>query len=251
MRSRREPFGADSTNPWRQRRFLVAAGFLGAVAVLGLWLAIAGRPASSGNSAGPASSATPPPDRGRPHPATRSKAPAVQTVPTTAPSGIAWRLYAGVLLPFSATAGPEHVTDGLATGFTHTPTGALVAAAQIGPRILIAPDWRRVVAQQVVPNDGRSQYIALRSQVSGQATGQPGAYRQYAGFQFVTYSASMAVIDLVTAPPSGSSGGYEVVATTVTWSKGDWRVQLSANGGQAAVAQVVPTLLGYVPWGGI
>jgi hypothetical protein len=251
MRSRRDPFGADATNPWRQRRFLVAAGFLGAVVVLGLWLAIAGRPVSPGNSAGPARSPTPSPDRGQQHPKIRSGAPADQAVPTTAPSGIVWRLYAGVLLPFSATSGPARVTDGVATGFAHTPTGALIAAAQIGPRILIAPDWRRVVAQEVAPNAGRSQYITLRSQVSGQATGQPGAYRQYAGFQFVTYSASMAVIDLVTAPPSGSSGGYEVVATTVTWSRGDWRVQLSANGGQAAVAQVVPTLLGYVPWGGI
>jgi hypothetical protein len=134
-------------------------------------------------------------------------------------------------------------------GFEQTPTGALIAAAQISSRFLISPgqDWRKVVKDQVAPDAGRDAYVDKRAKVTV-STVAPGTYGQFAGFRFVTYSSETAVIQYVTR---FTNGNLQVTTDTVRWIDGDWKLQLQPDGSPSPTAQGVTSLTGFVPWGGL
>jgi hypothetical protein len=171
--------------------------------------------------------------------------PGSQAIPASAPADVTWQLFETVALPFSAQAGPAEIDGDIAQCYAHSPTGALLAAAQIAVRYALAPDWQAVVDEQVMPGTGRNVYAAERP---GDAVSvQPGELGQYAGFQFVTYTSEVAVIQVVI---QGPSGGLQETDLTVLWSGGDWRLQLQSDGSQGPNPQAIPNLNGYIPWGG-
>jgi hypothetical protein len=159
---------------------------------------------------------------------------------------VTWRLYDTVALPFSAQAGPTQINGDVARCYAHSPTGALLAAVQITVRYLLATNWRAVIAQQVLPGTGRNVYADQRSGVN--FTIQPGEFGQVAGFQFVTYTSPLAVIEIVIQLPSG---GMQATTMTVQWSGGDWRLQLQPDGTPGPNIQQVTSLTGFIPWGGV
>ena len=168
-------------------------------------------------------------------------------VPQAAPAGIAWSLFDTVALPSSPSAGPLQVRGDVAACYAHTPTGALIAAAQISTRALLAEDWRAVVAAGVVADGGARAYAADRARVSvGPATA--GDFGQIAAFQFASYTSGQASIQLVARFPNGA---LQAVTYTVRWSGGDWKLQLLPNGAMSANAQVLPNLIGFIPFGGV
>ena len=191
-----------------------------------------------------------------PPPATATPVDAVPPpVEDQAPTDVQWRLYQGVALPFSPANGPRSVDGDVATGYAHDPEGALLAATQIGVRYLVAPDWQAVTAASVAPGPGQSAYVALRQSQAPTAISTdpptaptPGTYLQIAGYQFVTYTPQTAVVQLVSRTPSGT---YQVVTNTVTWSGGDWKLALQANGSSSPTAQVVSSVAGFIVWGGV
>ena len=72
----------------------------------------------------------------------RSPARATRPAPAAAPievAGLRWLGFHGMQLPISAHDGPRDTRGGLASGFTDTPTGALLAAVNIGVRT--AAQW--------------------------------------------------------------------------------------------------------------
>lgn len=248
-------------SPFASRGFLVGAGLIAVVVVLGI-VVVASR-AGNGNQAprsGPATSSTPPAAVGA------SAAPGAsaaaggcnlpaggQQVPESPPSGVTWQLYQSVALPYSASAGPAVTQGDVARCYAHDPAGALLAATQIGVRYLLAGNWRAVLAEQVMPGAGPAAYTRLRLQAGGSAgqpggSGQPGGYGQFAAFQFVTYSPQTAVIELVSR---FSDGSMQQVTETVVWSGGDWKLVLQPDGSAAPNAQQVPNVVGYVAWGGV
>lgn len=172
-----------------------------------------------------------------------------QTIPQTAPPGIRWESYEGVLLPYSAVAGPREIDGPIARGFERSPTGALLASQHIGTRHFVTPDngWLVVTEQQVLPGPGRDAYIAARSGVGDEPPA--GGFGQTAGFRFVTYSPDIAVIQIVSRFPS--TGNLQLVTETVKWHDGDWRLELQPEGGTSPGAQRVSSLDGFVRWGGI
>lgn len=138
-------------------------------------------------------------------------------------------------------------------GFAHDPEGALIADAQIAVRYLATPGtgWRDVVAQQVVPGPGVEAYSKERvaaglGNVEHVDTAGVG---QIVGFRFVTYTASVAVIQIVVRFPG--SGQYQVATNTVDWLDGDWKLQLLPDGSSASTAQTVTDLAAFVPWSGV
>lgn len=172
-----------------------------------------------------------------------------QTVPTSGPTGVTWSLFQGVALPTSSNAGPTRVSGPVYAGYAQTPTGALLAAKQIGARHLITPgdDWRRVVQEQVVPGPGRDAFVAARERVTTDNV-PPGTYGQTAGFRFVTYQPDVAVIQLV---GRFSTGTLQVTTSTVRWISGDWKLQLQRDGSASPTAQRVDSLTGFIPWSGL
>lgn len=158
---------------------------------------------------------------------------------------MAWSIYAGVMVPRSATAGPAHVDGALASGFAHSPLGALLAAANTAARYLSAPagQWQRETRAMTLPGAGQERVFQLRPTMSDAvpATG----YAQYAGFRFVTYDPASAVVQVATQ--LGSQ--MQVSTFTVRWVGGDWRLVLYPNGAATPLPTLVPSLAGFVPWG--
>jgi len=175
--------------------------------------------------------------------------PADQAVPDSPPAGVTWALFQGVALPTSSTSGPLRVAGPVYAGYAHTPTGALLAANQIGIRHVLTPGagWRQVLQQQVLPGAGRDAFSKNRAKVTT-IDMVPGTLGQLAGFRFVTYSPDVAVIQLVSR---FSTGTLQLTTSTVRWANGDWRLQLQPDGGTSPTAQRVDSLSGFVPWGGV
>jgi len=232
---------------------LVAAGaFALVVVVMLVWLLTtpSSPPASSRRGARPAASTTGPRTSKPTATVTSTTTSPAASVQNQAPTDVHWLLYQGVALPFSSANGPRTIHGDVARGYAHDPEGALLAAAQIGVRYLVAPDWQAVTATSVAPGPGRNAYVVLRQSQdpSAQATAAstvpqgapgPGTYLQLAGYQFVTYTPQTAVLQLIS---QGSSGTYQVTTSTVSWSGSDWKLVLQADGSSSPSAQAVSSL---------
>jgi hypothetical protein len=173
-----------------------------------------------------------------------------ESVPDAPPNGITWQIIDTVALPFSDNAGPSQVTDGIPSGFAHTPTGALVALVQIDFRHLIEPNFVAVTTADVSNTAGRAEFFRLvkAGRLANPASPAPGTYLQLAGFEFVSYTSSNAVIQLLTARPDGT---YQVSTLSVAWDGTDWQLVLQPNGTDSPNQQIVATPVGFVLWGGV
>jgi hypothetical protein len=171
-------------------------------------------------------------------------------VPDAPLSGITWQIVDTVALPFSESAGPLRVTNGIPSGFAHTPTGALLALIQIDFRHLIEPNFEAVTAADVANTAGRAEFFQLvkAGHLANPVDPAPGTYLQLAGFEFVSYTGSNAVIQLLTAR---SDGTYQVSTLSVAWDGSDWQLVLQANGTDSPNQQIVSSPVGFVLWGGV
>ncbi|WP_267717160.1 hypothetical protein [Streptomyces sp. CoH17] len=237
-------------SPWLRGGFVLAAAFVGFVAVIGAAVALG--PTGSGTSdSTPQTSSTH--TDGPPRPASTGSAascPALadtgQDVPSTTPGGVTWALYRAVALPSSDAAGPAVTNGDVARCYAHTPVGALLATTQISVRYLAAEDWASVTRTQTV-GVGRDAYIAERTKAEQTASPdrEDSAHGQIAGFRFVTYSETTAVLQTVWRFPDGR---MQAATTTVLWQRGDWKLEYPA----APAAPVpVDSLAGYIEWGGL
>lgn len=247
------PSTPGSGGPGRRRRprplFIVCAAFLLAL-VLGSALVLAlregGAPSASPSTAaaGPATSTAP---DSSVSPSSSSTAALDQTIPTETPSGVRWELWQTVALPYSQEAGPRSVTGDVATGFAHTPTGALIAATQTAVRYRVAQDWRSVLQASVEPGPGAEAWANLRAPLTLDPP-QPGQLGQAAGFQFISYTPDRAVIQYVA---KFANGTLQMTSNTVVWDGSDWKLVLTDDGGVSATAVPIESLSGFIPWGGV
>lgn len=236
---------ADGHAPWwSSRRTLLAAGLMAVVLLLALFLIFRDPPGqpdadpggtAPGVTAEPSSSASASP-RGD------------DVVPRTTPPPVSWQVYKTLALPVSTSAGPRSVNGDLATGYAHTPTGALVAAAQLSVRYSLANDWRRVLDRSVAPGPGRDVWAATRAKYGAFADPAPGTFCQVAGYMYVDYTPDRAVIQMADRCPNSK---LQSILTTVTWQDGDWKLVLQPDGGVGPDQPALSSLDGYVVWGGV
>ena len=153
--------------------------------------------------------------------------------------------------------GPRDTRGGLASGFTDTPSGALLAAVNIAVRTAAQwgpPIYAPTITRQVT---GPDQAALLHSQASDYAPlraaahvrpGQPAGrgYAVEAAYRFAAYAPAGATVDVVTAGP-GSDGTTVLAATRieVIWRRGDWRVVAPPGGDWANSATAISSLTGY------
>ena len=179
-------------------------------------------------------------------------APLPTAVPTEAPAGTSWTIYNTVALPSIAGVGPTHVDGAIATGYAHTPVGALLAVANESYRYVLADDttWRAAAAAMLAPGPGFNAWLTVRASHPYGPGGAAGNdhLAQIAAFQFVSYSPSDAAIQLVTET---SDGIYQVVPMHVVWDGTDWRFVPGPDGGQGANVQTVPSIDGFIEWRGV
>ncbi|MFF7176846.1 hypothetical protein [Streptomyces pseudovenezuelae] len=234
--------------PLRQRWFLVSALFLVVVVLLGLLVVITtGDDGSDTQAKNPAASPSSPASA---PPAATGSCPALKdtdaTVPSAAPQGVEWTLFHTVALPSSEASGPAASDGDLRRCFAHTPTGALLAAAQISTRSMLAANWQQVWKRQTYGDAKEAQLKELTKQFGTAPLPQPeaGELGQFAGFHFITYSTDVAVIDLLTR---FSDGSLRVNTASLRWNGGDWQYEVSATAQQRAVSSPE----GFTSWGGV
>lgn len=173
---------------------------------------------------------------------------ATPAVLTEAPDGVMWELFQGVALPVSATDGPSLVDGAVHAGYARTPTGALIADAQIGVRRVVTADLaglRAVGERQLVDGPGKQAHLRLISTLTDNDA-PPAGYGQYVGFRMLTWTPKLAVISLATRARDGQ---LQVSTDTLRWVSGDWQLELPSDGLQRP--QLVTDLSGYVPWSGV
>lgn len=224
----------------------LAVGAVAVVSALGLGLGYRGGTASRPGTATTLSVPSP-------------TAPAAAGGPATVNIGaLSWTSFHGVWLPVSAHDGPRTRHNDLASGFTQTPTGALLAAfnivlradAQWGPPVF-APTIRNQVvgADAAVLLTALRDYYASARQVAGVPDGQPlgPAYVTEAGFRWQSYTPTAATVDLLSAGPGQGGSGTVQVATRVQllWQAGDWRVVAPPGGSWANSASQVTSTAGF------
>ncbi|MFJ4418805.1 hypothetical protein [Streptomyces sp. NPDC088925] len=243
---------APDEGPFYTRRgWQISAAALVVLLGLGITTVITSGP-DERDDAAPRAVPSPSPSSARPSSASPTGGcpdlPESDVIPTSGPA-VDWDLEGPVILPSSPSTGPARIDEraGIARCYAHSPAGALVAAAQIGARYIVAPDWKRVMEEQTY-GPGRDEMIKARGEfmrTAPPASPVPGELGQIAGYQVVTYSPDTAVFQLVVRFDTGE---LQESTATVRWEDGDWRYQLPEKSG---VPQTVPDLDGYHVWGGI
>jgi hypothetical protein len=175
----------------------------------------------------------------------------------TSAARLRWTDYHGIELPVSAQAGPRHIRNGLAWGFTDTPSGALLAAVNIVVRT--AALWGPAIYQPTIRHQvtGPDAAALLAADASGYAAmraaahvrpGRPAGrgYAAEAGFRFLAYTPASATVDVATeGPGTGSSTVIAATRIEVVWRHGDWRVVAPPGGNWAHAGTVISSLTGY------
>jgi hypothetical protein len=154
------------------------------------------------------------------------------------------------MLPYSGSAGPCKVTATTATGFAHTPAGALLAAAQVSGRISVTTPLEvatDTIEQQVIAGPARDALLSSTRARAGKPLTEQDA-GQLTAWSMLTYTPDTAVVSLALANP-GLTGQYVTLPITVRWADGDWRVVAPPGGSWDSSAAVTPILDGYVEWG--
>jgi hypothetical protein len=153
---------------------------------------------------------------------------------------IVWRGWHGTRLPFSDRWGPAHVNGDIATGFDHSPEGAVIAMMQQRARLAGVGDqaWPAAAAAMAVlaPAD---QPPATRVTTGFDTTGD---VPYFAGFRWQSYTPDRASAELALEKHDGT---LESVPATEVWQGGDWKVELPAGG---AAVTPLDGLDQYQPW---
>ncbi|MFF3857115.1 hypothetical protein [Micromonospora sp. NPDC002575] len=233
--------------PWARPGFVAAVALIALVLVAGLvvGLAVVLRPDDPAPpvGVGPTATAAPPDNTSTDGQRT--------TPPTAAPDDVTWELVGQTAVPVSASAGPRTSDGGVASGYAHTPVGALVAAAQLVVRSGFSAgraSWEPTIQQQFEPSPDRDRLLATLRE-AGEPPAQPGELSQIVGYQYQSYSPDTAVIGLVLRAPSAGTPRYHVLSLTLRWREGDWRMVAPPGGAWTAINRETSDLVGVVEWG--
>ncbi|GAA5054165.1 hypothetical protein [Nocardia callitridis] len=169
---------------------------------------------------------------------------------TTEPRG--WQRVYGASVPFSTSDGPTRIEDDLAVGYSHTPQGAALAAAQITYRLNARPADRdlyvrqvRVSAQQIASYDQALASDRLPKQ-------QPESITRYFtasdAFKIDDYADDLAIVRLATrGPVVDGKQLWAAIRLVMVWDAGDWRLK-PTSASAAAQSEYLETLQGWTLW---
>ncbi len=222
----------------------LAAGVLGVIVALGAALAVTGVFGSGGPATPPAAAAP-----GAAVASTASASASVCGLPGVELSGVLheappaqWELVGTIAAPTVPGQGPGLVDgDGFRSCFAHTPTGAVVAAANLAALGSYPPVRARFNEQAIAPGPGRDAVLAAPPPPRA----SDGPRLQLVGFQLLRYSGAQAEVDLALRTSTGS-----LLAATVylAWAEGDWKARVAQDGSDVSSVSPISSLNAYVAW---
>ncbi|MBF6302453.1 hypothetical protein IU459_33670 [Nocardia amamiensis] len=141
-----------------------------------------------------------------------------------APADVRWVNYQGVRLPVGAD-GPRNIDPSAATGFSHSPQGAALAAIVHTVRMSLAPDehWASIAAHEIAAGAGKDAWASSRVLLSIQTPADPATAPRVRGYTLTDYNPATARVEIYTSFPDGS---IAVNTATVVWVAADWRLRL-------------------------
>lgn len=254
------PFGRSRGNSgeweepfWRQRGWIVSAGFLLALlGVAGVSVIAGGDDGGSGEGGAPSPSES---ASGRPgagegrsdaRPAGCRTDDGDQSTPTKAPKDLRWKVVDSVGVPVSKSAGPLRFDGPVWSCFARTPAGAVMAVHAISSQ-MGGEGWKEVADRQLAEGGGREAFVERRSNVrSESSSAAPGSRGTYAGFSVLSYSEEQATVMVLVRLPTGKHGGLSM---SVVWEDGDWKLRPQSNGSLTSSISEVSGTQGFVTWG--
>lgn len=233
-------------NPFTRPGFIIAAILVGGLVVAGVVVAVTtpatpdpSSPASTAGESSPVSA-----DEGR----ADGDCPAgpVELTGTVDRAPESEWAYAGTMqFPVSEVSGP-HVTDpdGLLRCFSHTPEGAVFAAASMGVQVA-DPKVRVAFADRMVLHPEVQQHLHENAEAAEPAATDIRAATL--GFRLLEYDGTTAKVDIGSSVSGRGVTGYLAFTYALRWVDGDWKLdwQPSVIGQNSAI---LPNLSGYTFW---
>ncbi|MFJ1456138.1 hypothetical protein [Nocardia sp. N2S4-5] len=169
---------------------------------------------------------------------------------TTDPRG--WQRVYGATVPFSTSDGPTRIDEhGLAVGYSHTPQGAALAAAQITYRLNARPADRALYTTQVRATD--QQLAAYDKALDGGKLPkqQPERITRYLvapdAFRVENYADDMAIVRLAArGPVNDGKQLWAAVRLVLVWDAGDWRLKPTESKGSPT--EYIDSIAGWTTW---
>ena len=243
------PDFAEPRSPWTRPGFILSAGLLALVVCAGAGVAVVsmfeGDPDPGQGQVAPPPGGGTDASAGPEHPDTLPTA-----IPTVVPRDVTWNLLGQRALPVSASAGPRNITDTTASGYAHSPEGALIAAVQLGARGSFSSGrevWEPTITRQWQPSPDRDKYLAGLRQVPESEKAKPGELSALVGYRYLSYTPDTAVVSLIRKAPGRET--YHATVATLVWADGDWRYVAPAGGNWMSVRSEIQDLTGVVEWG--
>ncbi|RPF27006.1 hypothetical protein [Georgenia muralis] len=207
---------------------------------------------------------------------------------TRAPEGVAWELVGTVAAPALPGTGPGvKEPDGFRSCYAQSPTGALLAAANIVAMGSVDALLPRTTAELTATGPGRDAALArldaeaadaaasaadsaaeaaTTATPTAAATDATGAAAttappapapvplpatvaryQIRGFHVIAYDGASASVDIALGLDNGALGSFVV---DLLWQGGDWKVRLTDIGTLPTPPAQIPNLAGYTVWSG-
>lgn len=158
-----------------------------------------------------------------------------------APTDLVWRTVAGLKVPTSRTDGPAKTSP--PQGYSHTPQGAALAAANGQAVLATAPDstWPDVVRTVTAPGPGRDQFAQARTLMSVSGSVADEAAATFDGFKITEYSDTKAIVLLATTTSPGTDGRalHTAYPVQLAWTGGDWKLVLPTQADNVDAAEIV------------
>ncbi len=240
----------DQRSPWSQPSYIAAALVVVLVLVAGVILAVtnAGGDEDAPDTASPSptSTQTAPEPTPSATPSSDSVCGLTGTDPTdtvVAPPQATWTLVGTTAVPTVEGHGPGVVEeDGFRSCYSRAPTGALTAAANLAGLTTDAATYPRIFEELTALGPGRDAALAQEPTLSS-----GGSRFQIAGFRMLQYTPERAKVDIALRVESGALASFVV---DLMWEAGDWKLDLAPNGELRSELSALPSLAGYVAWGG-
>lgn len=153
-----------------------------------------------------------------------------QDVPTEAPTADAWPDYHGTGVPVSDTYGPINRDGEVWSCFSHSPTGALFAAAYLRPAVASSEVREAYVSDDPQSSEGDFEHPRM----------------QLRGYKITGYDDSSVSVELVYEGATNGESGLVAFPVTLYWEEDQWA--LHEEDISAAEPHSVTGLTGYTQW---